>query len=86
MPKLIPRLSVVAPGEPTPLPKFFRVGAEVTLVSEPGIVMTVERSNPEFTECVWFDEMRAPAREKFLTATLVKLPPPPRRKPTSRSR
>ena len=48
----------------------FKPGAEVNLVSNPEVVMTVERSNPDFTECVWLDEMRDVKRESFLTATL----------------
>ena len=50
--------------------KAFKVAAEVTLASNPEVVMTVERSNSDFTECVWFDDMKEPKRETFLTATL----------------
>jgi uncharacterized protein YodC (DUF2158 family) len=50
--------------------KTFRVGGEVTLISNPEVIMTVERSNPDFTECVWFCELSEPKRETFLTATL----------------
>ena len=50
--------------------RAFKISAEVTLASNPEVVMTVERSNPDFTEVVWFDDMKEPKRETFLTATL----------------
>ena len=64
-------VKTAAPVQPTVRRgKAFKISAEVTLASNPEVVMTVERSNTDFTECVWFDEMREPKRETFLTATL----------------
>lgn len=56
-------------NQPKKRTKKFRVSQEVELISE-GAVMTVERSNEEFTETVWFDDTGTVCRETFLTETL----------------
>ncbi len=81
------RLKLVS-SEDRPVPEApFKGGDDVHLKSG-GPLMTVEKSDSEFTDTVWFDDMGNHIGGKFLNCTLKKYerPPMPKRVPRKPSR
>jgi hypothetical protein len=50
--------------------RAFLPGEEVHVISNPEIIMTVEKSSLDKTDTVWFDDGGTVQREQFLTVTL----------------